>query len=84
MMNNIPLFKKQILVALIKVILSGCHHLNHQYQHLKEEIGECTDHELFEHVKLLSPTHFKRILATVELIRRGYLLSEILEIANDS
>ncbi|PHN84544.1 hypothetical protein CSB62_19080 [Vibrio splendidus] len=82
-MPNISPLKEQLTKALIRVALASCHYLNEQYQHFKKEVEQSSDHELFEFVQRLSSPHLKRLLATIELMNRGYLLSEILEAAKD-
>ncbi len=46
-------------------------------------MNELSDHDLFEEAKQHPVLHLRCLLASVELMKRGYYLSDIRDVRND-
>lgn len=82
-MTTFSPFREKLLKALLKATLAGYHHLSIHYQKVKQEMSDLSDHDLFEETKRHPTFHLRSLLASIELMQRGYYLSDIRDIKND-
>ncbi|EHD2263212.1 hypothetical protein ABHP77_000716 [Vibrio cholerae] len=75
-------FREKLLKAVLTAALAGYHHLSAHYQKVKREMNELSDHDLFEEAKQHPVLHLRCLLASVELMKRGYYLSDIRDVRN--
>jgi predicted polyphosphate/ATP-dependent NAD kinase len=75
--------KEHLAKIMLQAALAGYHHLSEQYQRTKAIVKDASDYDLFDMVKSHPAIHLTRLLATVELMQRGYLLSEIHAVSKD-
>ncbi|EGR2424946.1 hypothetical protein FLL67_09850 [Vibrio cholerae] len=82
-MTTFSPLRETLLKALLKAALAGYHHLSAHFQKVKAEMTELSDHDLFEETKRYPALHLRCLLASFELMQRGYYLSEIRDVRND-
>ncbi len=75
--------REKLLKALMQAALASYHHLSAHFQKVKAEMTELSDHDLFEETKHHPTLHLRSLLASFELIQRGYYLSDIRDVKND-
>ncbi|WP_375752876.1 hypothetical protein [Vibrio sp. HN007] len=75
--------KEKLAKIMLQAALAGYQHLSEQYQRTKAIVKDASDYDLFDMVKLHPTIHLTRLLATIELLQRGYLLSEIQAVSKD-
>ncbi|WP_260258801.1 hypothetical protein [Vibrio intestinalis] len=83
-MTTLSPFREALLKALLKAALASYHHLSAHYQQVKREMIDLSDHDLFEETKRHPALHLHCLLASLELMHRGYYLSDIRDVRNDS
>ncbi|EKL0030459.1 hypothetical protein PP666_000432 [Vibrio vulnificus] len=82
-MTTFSPFREKLLKALLQTSIMGCHHLSAYCQKVRSEMSEWSDHDLFEETKRHPALHLRCILASLELMKRGYYLSDIRDVRND-
>lgn len=82
-MTTFSPLREKLLKALLQAALAGYHHLCAHYQSVKSEMRDQSDHDLFEEVKHHPPLHLRHLLASLELMQRGYYLCDIRDARNE-
>ncbi|EMI4402054.1 hypothetical protein ACWOKM_003155 [Vibrio parahaemolyticus] len=76
-------FTQKVLKALISGAVASYPHVSAHYQRVRREMSELSDFDLFEETKNHPVIHIRCVAASLELIQRGYSLSDIRDERND-